>query len=76
MEYITQAVDFINENSGMVAFCAIIVSIYIYKRQRYHDKKAMRNELEAMNEHDIFFKSDCERNRGIRRRTLEKNLKN
>jgi|GEM_PF-5198997 len=76
MEYITQAVDFINENSGMVAFCAIIVSIYIYKRQRYHDKKAMRNELDAMDEHDIFFKSDCERNRDIRRRTLEKNLKN
>lgn len=76
MEYITRAIDFINRNSGIVAFCAIIVSIVLYKMNRRNEKRAMQNELEAMNEHDIFFKSDCERNRDIRRRTLEKNLKN
>lgn len=75
MEYITQAVDFINDNSGMVAFCAIIVSIYIYKRQRYHDKKAMRNELDAMDESSRFPMSDGERQRYIRRYVLEKGLK-
>ena len=76
MEYIAQAIDFININSGIVAFCAIIVSIVLYKMNRRNEKRAMQNELEAMNEHDIFPKSDCERNRDIRRRTLEKNLKN
>lgn len=76
MEYITQVIDIINDNSGIVAFCAIIVSIVLYKMNRRNEKRAMQNELDAMNEHDIFPKSDCERNRDIRRRTLEKNLKN
>lgn len=75
MEYITQVIDIINENSGIVAFCAIIVSIYIYKRQRYHDKKAMQDELDAMDESSRFPMSDGERQRYIRRYVLEKELK-
>ena len=75
MEYITQAIDFININSGMVAFSAIIVSIYIYRRQRCHDKKAMQDELDAMDESSRFPMSDGERQRYIRRYVLEKGLK-
>ena len=75
MEYITQAIDFINRNSGIVALLAVIVSIYIYRRQRCHDKKAMQDELDAIDESSRFPMSDGERQRYIRRYVLEKGLK-
>lgn len=75
MEYITQVIDIINENSGIVAFISIIVSIILYKMNRRKERKSMQNELEAMNEHSIFPVSDSERPLYIRKRTLEKNLK-
>ena len=75
MELIKTLIEIINKNSGVIAFCAIIVSVVLYKMNRCNEKRSMRNELEAMDEHDIFPKSDFERNLDIRRKTLEKNLK-
>lgn len=76
MEFIESLVEVINENAGIVALLSIIVSVILYRMNRKSERKAMRNELEAMNEHSIFPMSENERNLDIRRRTLEKNLKN
>ena len=75
MEIVKTLIELINENSGIVAFISIIVSIILYKMNRRKERKSMQNELEAMNEHSIFPISDSERPLYIRKRTLEKNLK-
>lgn len=75
MEYIRNIIDFININSGIFALLAVIVSVFIYKRQRYHDKKAMQDELDAMDECSRFPMSDGESQRYIRKYVLEKGLK-
>lgn len=75
MEFIKTLVETINENAGIVAFLSIIVSVILYRMNRRSERKAMQNELEAMNEHSIFPMSESERPLYIRKRTLEKNLK-
>ena len=70
--------EYLNEHVGLLALLTLIASItvpcIIYYLQNRSRRKAMRDELEAMNELSGFAMTDEERKFFIKQRTLEKGL--
>lgn len=70
--------EFLNKYAGLLALLTLIASIavpcIIYYLQKKNRRKAMRDELEAMDELSGFAMTDEERKFFIKQRTLEKGL--
>lgn len=54
MEWLFNFIKSLNDYAGLFALLAVIVPCIIYLKQRRNERQAMRDELDAMNDHPIF----------------------
>ena len=54
MEWLFNFIESLNNYAGLFALLAVIVPFFIYWLQRRNERKALKDELDAMNDHPIF----------------------
>ena len=74
MEILKLWIESLNDYSELLALMAVIVPIVIYWKERKEARRAMQDELDAMNEMSRFPMSNSDRERYERKRKLEKGL--
>lgn len=78
MEYLQHIIGWLNANAGVVSLCALLAAVivpwHIYRKNRKDQLQNSQDELDSMKESWGAMTAD-ERNRDIRRRTLEKHVK-